>query len=182
MVKAEKGMQVVAMIHEENGYYGVSFADFPGATTVADDLDSAVVKAAEVLAFHVEGLAEDGPLPQVRSLSELRRDPAFREDSKGAVLVLVPYSPPSRAIRLNVTIEESLLERIDRAAQAAGETRSAFLARAAKRLLMGASRGIADDKAPRGPPRQARSGRFAGKGGKQNDRSGRARKRTKQRA
>ena len=106
MVKGENAMQVVAMIHEENGFYGVSFADFPGATTVADDLESAVVKAAEMLAFHVEGLAEDGPLPQVRSLSELQRDPEFREDSKGAVLVLVPYTPPSRAIRLNVTIEE----------------------------------------------------------------------------
>jgi predicted RNase H-like HicB family nuclease len=177
-------MQVVAMIHEENGYYGVSFPDFPGATTVADDLESAVAKAAEMLAFHVEGLAEDGPLPQVRSLSELQRDAEFRADSKDALLVLVPYTPPSRAIRLNVTIEESLLERIDRAAEAAGETRSAFLAYAARQLLMGAvNRDLAGDKASRGRPlRQARSGVFAGKSGKPNHRSGRARKRTKQRA
>ena len=129
-------MQVIAMIHEENGLYGVSFPDFPGATTVADDLETAVAKAAEMLAFHVEGLAEDGPVPQVRSLAELNRDPEFREDSKGAVLALVPYTPPSRAVRLNITIEESLLERIDRAAESVGETRSGFLAEAAKQRMM----------------------------------------------
>jgi predicted RNase H-like HicB family nuclease len=84
------------MIHEEDGFYGVSFPDFPGARTVADDLDSAVVTAAEMLAFHAEELAEDGPLPQFRSLSELQRDPEFRADSNGAVLVLVPYAASGR--------------------------------------------------------------------------------------
>jgi predicted RNase H-like HicB family nuclease len=124
-------MNVVAMVHYENGAYGVSFPDFPGCTTVADDLDGAVAKAAEVLAFHVEGLAEDGPLPRPRSMSELERDPAFREDARGALLVLVPYNPPTRAVRINITVDESLLARIDRAAEAEGETRSGYLAKAA---------------------------------------------------
>ncbi len=128
-------MQVVAMIHEEDGKFGVSFPDFPGCTTVADDLDSAVAKAAEVLAFHVEGLVEDGPLPNPRSLEQLRSDPLFKEDAKGAVLVLIPYAPPSRAIRVNVTVDESLLARIDRAAESTGQTRSGFLAEAAKDRL-----------------------------------------------
>jgi DNA end-binding protein Ku len=129
-------MQVVAMIHYEGDAYGVSFPDFPGCTTVADDLDSAVAKAAEVLAFHAEGLAEDGPLPRPRSLSELKSDPDFCEDAKDAVLVLVPYEPPTRAVRINITLEESLLARIDRSADAASETRSGYLAEAA-RLRMG---------------------------------------------
>jgi DNA end-binding protein Ku len=129
-------MQVVAMIHHEGDAYGVSFPDFPGCTTVADDLDSAVAKAAEVLAFHAEGLAEDGPLPHPRSLSELKSDPDFCEDAKDAVLVLVPYEPPTRAVRINITLEESLLARIDRSADAASETRSGYLAEAA-RLRMG---------------------------------------------
>ena len=93
-------MQVVAMIHHEGRAYGVSFPDFPGCTIVADDLDSALAKAAEVLAFHAEGLAEDGPLPRPRSLSELKGDPEFCEDAKDAVLVLVPYEPPIRSVRI----------------------------------------------------------------------------------
>ncbi len=129
-------MNIVAMVHEEGGAYGVSFPDFPGCTTVARDLDSVIAKAAAVLAFHVEGLAEDGALPTPRSMSELMRDPAFREDAEGALLVLVPYDPPTHAVRINITIEESLLARVDRAAEAAGETRSGYLAEAV-RLRMG---------------------------------------------
>jgi DNA end-binding protein Ku len=129
-------MHVVAMIHHEVGAYGVSFPDFPGCTTVANDLDSAIAKAGEVLAFHAEGLAEDGPLPRPRSLSELESDPDFCKDAKDALLVLVPYEPPTRAVRINITLEESLLARIDRAADAASETRSGYLASAA-RLRMG---------------------------------------------
>jgi predicted RNase H-like HicB family nuclease len=129
-------MQVVALIHEENGRYGVSFPDFPGCTTVADDLDKAVAKAGDVLAFHVEGLAEDGPLPQPRSLGELKADREFQEAAEGAVVALVPYEPPSRSVRINITVEEALLARIDRAAEAVGETRSGYLARAAKARMM----------------------------------------------
>jgi predicted RNase H-like HicB family nuclease len=132
-------MQVVALIHEENGHFGVSFPDFPGCTTVAESADAAVAKAAEVLAFHVEGLAEDGPLPEVHTLSQLTAEPTFRKDSKGAMIALVPYAPPSRAVRLNITLDESLLERIDRAAAAAGETRSGYLAQAALQRLSNAA-------------------------------------------
>ena len=129
-------MQVVALIHEEDGVYGASFRDFPGCTTVARSADEIVTKAAEVLAFHVESMAEDGlDLPRVRSLDEMRCDPAFRADAVGAILALIPYAPPSRAVRVNITIDESLLTRADRAAQAEGETRSGFIAAAVRQRL-----------------------------------------------
>ena len=35
-------MQVVALIDEEDGRFGVAFPDFPGCTTVATSLDEAV--------------------------------------------------------------------------------------------------------------------------------------------
>jgi predicted RNase H-like HicB family nuclease len=130
-------MQVVALIDEDRGQFGVSFPDFPGCTTIGDSLDEAVAKAAEVLAFHVEGLAEDGPLPTPRTLAVLRKDAAFRRDAKDALLALVPYEPPAKAVRLNISLDESLLARVDRAAAAAGETRSGFLAEAARRRLAG---------------------------------------------
>jgi predicted RNase H-like HicB family nuclease len=128
-------MQAVALIDHENDVYGVSFPDFPGCTTTAGDLDAAAARAAEVLAFHVEGLAEDGPIPVPRTLQELQADKSFRADAKGAVILLVPYAPPSKAVRLNITLDESLLTRVDQAAQRAGETRSGYLAAAARRRL-----------------------------------------------
>lgn len=128
--------RVVMLVHEEDGAYGASFPDFPGATTVAGDLDTLYRKAAEVLAFHVGGMAEDGDgIPPPRSLEALRRDPAFRADSEGALVGLIEADLPGRAVRVNVTIEEGLLRRIDQAAQATGESRSGFLAQAAKARL-----------------------------------------------
>ena len=88
-------MQVIALIDEYKGRYGVTFPDFPGCTTTADDLDAAVARAAEVLAFHAEGLAEDGPLPRVRTLAELSKDPEFKDAARSSVAVLVPFAPPS---------------------------------------------------------------------------------------
>jgi hypothetical protein len=51
------------------------------------------------------------------------------------MIALVPYAPPARAARINITLDESLLGRVDRAAEAVGETRSGYLAGAARRRL-----------------------------------------------
>lgn len=128
--------RLVMLIHGEPGNYGASFPDYPGATTGADDLDTLYRKAAEMLAFHVAGLVEDGgPESPVRSLDELRRDPIFRADSADAMIGLVEVDLPGKAVRVNISVEESLLKRIDRAAEAAGESRSGFLTQAAKKRL-----------------------------------------------
>lgn len=148
----ETNMQVVALIHEEAGAFGVSFPDFPGATTVARSADEAVAKAGEVLAFHVEGLAEDGEIPTPRSLSQLRADPQFNEDAEGAVIAFVPYAPPSKVVRVNMTFDEGLLARVDQAASALGETRSGFFAAAVRAWMI-------DERAPTaGFQRQVTSG------------------------
>jgi len=124
---------VVTLIHEENGRYGASFPDFPGATTVAGDLDALYQKAAEALAFHVDGMNDsERELPAPRTLAELREDPDFVAASEGAMVALLQIDLPGKAVRVNVSIEESLLHRIDRAANLAGESRSSFLTRAAK--------------------------------------------------
>lgn len=128
--------RVVALIHEEGGAFGASFPDFPGATTIAGDLDTLYWKAGEMLAFHVGGMAEDSDeIPALRTLDELRKDATFREDAEGAMVALIDVDLPGKAVRVNVSIEEHLLKRIDRAAEAAGESRSGFLAQAAKARL-----------------------------------------------
>lgn len=129
-------MQVVTLVHEENGAFGASFPDFPGCTTVAGNLDAVMAKAVEVLAFHVEGMMDDGEeLPRLRTLSELRGDLEFVQDFEGAIVALTPFNPPTQAVRVNITLDESLLTRIDRVAEQSGETRSGFLAAAAKARL-----------------------------------------------
>ena len=131
--------RVVMLVHEEKGAFGASFPDVPGCTTVARNLDALVAKASDVLAFHIEGLVEDGlPGPTFRSLNDLRIDPAFREAATDAAILLLDYDSPGRTVRVNITLDESMLHRIDRAAEAAGESRSGFLVSAAKRRLVSA--------------------------------------------
>ncbi|MDM9628937.1 type II toxin-antitoxin system HicB family antitoxin [Rhizobium sp. S152] len=121
----------IGLIHKDaESDYGVSFPDFPGAVTAGATLDEAREMAEEALAFHVEGLIEDGEtLPQPSSLETVMANP----ENKDGVAVLVSLkAASSRAVRINVTLPEDVLARIDAVAAAAGLSRSAFLAKAAK--------------------------------------------------
>jgi predicted RNase H-like HicB family nuclease len=124
----------IATIHEENGVLGVSFPDFPGCVTTATDMRSAMERAAQVLVFHVEGMIEDGEAPpEPRTVERLRADePDWME---GAVLALVPVEVPGKAHRINISLDEGLLALIDTAAARSGQTRSGFLASAARERI-----------------------------------------------
>jgi predicted RNase H-like HicB family nuclease len=128
-----------ALIHHEDGVYGISFPDYPGAVSTGVTPEEAIRKGSEVLSFHVAGMDEDGDrFPILRSLEELQADPGFREDAGGAVVALIPFDLPAKAVRINVSIDEHPLDAVDRAASAAGQSRSTFLAEAARKRIMAA--------------------------------------------
>lgn len=125
-----------AVLHEENGAFGVSFPDFPGCITGADSEEDAIRKADEVLSFHVAGMLEDGEgLPARRSVKELLADPGIRESLVDGVLFLARYELPRKSVRINISMEETLVEAIDRAAEHANQSRSGFLADAARQRI-----------------------------------------------
>jgi predicted RNase H-like HicB family nuclease len=129
-------MQAIALIHEENGTYTASFPDFPGCSAIAGDPDAVIVRATEALALHIERTIENGrELPRVRSLALLAADPIFAASSASQMIALVPYGS-TRPVRLTIAVEEGLLARVDRAAEAVGETRSGYLSRAARQRLI----------------------------------------------
>lgn len=120
----------IGIIHEEKGVFGISFPDFPGAVSSGASLDEAAAKGAQMLAFHLEGMAEDGEaMPHLRSLAELRT--AEPDWLVGGVAVAVPVEMPGKSVRINISVDERALERIDRAAKAAGKSRSGYLVEAA---------------------------------------------------
>lgn len=127
-------MRYIALIHKEaDSDYGVSFPDLPGCVTAGSTLDEACAMAAEALALHLEGLTEDGvEIPEPSTFEEIMADRANRDAV--AVLVEAPETP-SRSVRINITLPEDVLGRIDRYAGERGLTRSGFLARAAKKEL-----------------------------------------------
>lgn len=129
-------MQIVALIHKGAASYGVSFPDLPGCIAIGDTQHEAITNAAHAVAFHIEGMVESGEtIPMPRELDVLRNDPEFEVDFNGAVVALVPFNPPSKAVRINITIDQHLLDAIDRAAEKVGSTRSGLLADAARKRI-----------------------------------------------
>jgi len=124
----------VALIRKEpRSDYGVDFPDFPGCVSAGRTLDEAMTMAHEALAGHVAFMVEEGEkLPAPSRLETILRDP----HNKGAVPFLVSApDAASKAVRVNVTIPEAILQAIDARAKAVGETRSGLLARGAMSLL-----------------------------------------------
>ena len=122
----------IALIRKEaDSDFGVEFPDLPGCVTAGSTLDEAAVMAREALALHLEGLVEEGEaVPEASSLDEV----TTLAVSAGAVPILVPAPRlKSRVVRVNITVDETLLAQIDEAA-GPGE-RSAFLAQAARSAL-----------------------------------------------
>jgi predicted RNase H-like HicB family nuclease len=124
----------IALIHKDlDSDYGVSFPDFPGLATAGRTLDEAREMAEEALAFHVEGMIEDGEaLPEASTLDAVMGNPA---DHDGVVTLISLKPAAKRAVRVNVTLPEDVLAEIDRYAENRGLTRSGFLTHAAKRAM-----------------------------------------------
>ena len=124
---------VVALLHGKAGAYGISFPDFQGCVAGGATLDEALRRGREGLTLHIEGMAAvNEPLPRIREVAEIRRDPEFRADFKDAVVGVVDVDLPGRAVRLNISMDEKLVARVDRAAVATGESRSGFISGAVR--------------------------------------------------
>ena len=113
-------MRYIAFIHKDpDSIYGVSFPDVPGCISAGDTIDDAVRNAVEALSGHIRMLEADGdPVPRPRDFDAIMSDPDLAED------------------RVNVSLDLGLLEAIDAAARERGQTRSAFLASAARREIV----------------------------------------------
>ena len=126
--------QYIALIHKDaDSDFGVSFPDLPGCVTAGATLDEARDMAAEALALHLEGLAEDGTaIPEPSSLETIMTEAQNRDGV--AILVAAPQQA-IKAVRINVTLPEDILANVDAFAAANGFSRSGFLAYAAKKAM-----------------------------------------------
>ena len=124
----------IALVHKDaKSDYGVSFPDLPGCITAGKTLDEARRMAVEALAFHLEGLGEDGDaIPEPSSLADIMSD---RQNRDGVAILVDAPRAPEKAVRVNITLPEQLLSSIDKHAEAHGQTRSGFLAEAARRAI-----------------------------------------------
>lgn len=109
--------------------YSVFFPDLPGLASAGDSVQEAARNAEEALHGHLELMIEDGmEIPEPSALDRIEHDPEVREAARILVRAVVPSE---RVLRVNVTLPEDLVQRIDERTN----NRSRFLAEAAEKLL-----------------------------------------------
>jgi predicted RNase H-like HicB family nuclease len=111
----------------------VMFPDFPGCISAARTIEHALREVAEALALHVDGMREDGDkIPKPRTVEAIRESKQDWVDFTDAIVATVSLLPPEgKSLRVQVTMDERLLARID----AVTKNRGAFLSRAALQAL-----------------------------------------------
>lgn len=121
-------MEYIAYLHKDRkSDFGVSFPDFPGCVTAGKTLEEARRMAVEALALHIRGRAEDDEaIPEPSTIDDVADDSAM----KGAVAFLVSVDL-EKTVRVNITARESQIDAIDRRAEEAGMTRSAYMVQSA---------------------------------------------------
>jgi predicted RNase H-like HicB family nuclease len=120
---------------------GVVFPDLPGCVTQGDTPQHAAEMAMEALSLHIESMVEDGDAPPDPSPPDAVPDWIDPSETEVVTHLLVPVEIPGRSVRVNITMDENLLQRADRAASEQGMTRSGLLAEAVRAWLRESRRG-----------------------------------------
>jgi len=117
--------------------YGVQVPDIQGCFSAGDTFEEALENVKEAIAFHLEGLAEDGEnIPLASSIDNY----IDNEDYKGMIWAIVDIDVSrylGKAKKINVTLPSRLIELIDDRLKHDSKfaSRSAFLAQGAEALL-----------------------------------------------
>jgi predicted RNase H-like HicB family nuclease len=116
----------------QDSAYGASFPDLPGCFAGADDLQRLPRAAQQAVEAHFHGETEAVPGPSAPEAWE------GHEDFQGGFWMMVDIDLSkvnTKAVRLNISLPENLVHRIDAVAKAQHLSRSAFLAKAAEREM-----------------------------------------------
>lgn len=117
-----------AIIDRSEHGFGVYFPDLPGCVSAGATAQEAALGAEEALSGHLAVMAEYGdPIPEPSDIAAIVPEDGSAEVAR----ILVRGERAGKAVRVQVTLEEGLLARIDRVAK----NRSGFLAEAARAKL-----------------------------------------------
>lgn len=120
-------------VHKDaDSAYGLTFPDLPGCFSAADELADVPRLAQEAVEVHFEG--EDFEIPAPSAPEQWEGDARFI----GGYWLLLEIDLSkirSQPVRLNVSLPQYLVSRIDSYAKAHHMSRSGFLAKAAERAM-----------------------------------------------
>lgn len=115
---------------DEDSDYGVTVPDLPGCFSAGISIEEAIQNAEEAILTHLEGLMLDSdPIPSPSTIKELQVK--FNSPDGIWVLVSIDINQLSKEIkRINITLPEIILSKVDSFATKEKETRSGLLAKA----------------------------------------------------
>ena len=125
----------IAVVHKDpKSDFGVSFPDFPGCITAGSSIDEAKDMAHDALSLHIKGMIEDDEnIPDPSKLEDIMDDPDY-SDAAAILIVSISEAKP-RSVRVNITVPEDMLRKIDTVAKKRGMSRSSFLVHAAQNAI-----------------------------------------------
>ena len=129
-------MRYPVVIHKDpDSDYGVTIPDLPGCFSAGETFEDALENAQEAILAHIEGLLLDNdPVPSPTLIEKLRNNIPGKDPIWAIVSVdLSTLSESTR--RINITIPERILSKIDSSAKNEGESRSGFLVSAAMEYI-----------------------------------------------
>ena len=121
----------VLLEKDKNSDFGVTVPNLPGCFSAGESVDEAMMNVKEAILTHVEGLLIDNEvIPSPSPIDMIQRQFPGKELIWAFCEVnLADLSDKNH--RVNITIPERLLTKIDSFAQSEGESRSGFLTHAA---------------------------------------------------
>lgn len=111
--------------------YGVTVPDIPGCFSAGVTVDEAVDNAQEAILTHLEGMLMDDELIPIPSRLDVLREKNVIENAIWAICEVNTEKLSEEIKRVNITLPERVLSKVDSYAQKKGETRSGFLMEAA---------------------------------------------------
>ncbi len=122
-----------AVVQNTHEGYQIKFPDFPESSFTTNDLAQVHKNAESYLESHAQELNSKGKiLPLPTSLNDI----LTKTQEQGVMPLPIRLNEGNLgAKRINITLQQSLLERIDQVAHRQGLSRSGFIAVASRKML-----------------------------------------------
>lgn len=121
----------VVLHRDRKSGYAVRVPDLAGCVSVGMTFDDALLSCREAIEQHLERLIDDGQaIPAPSEIEGLQGGAEF----KNGIWALVRIDEATlrvKAVRINITLPERVLDAVDDFAKTSGDTRSGLLAKAA---------------------------------------------------
>lgn len=123
---------VYVHVGDKDHAHGVTIPDLPGCFSAADEWEDLPRMVQEAVELYFEG--EEMEIPEPTALDKLME----REEYQGGAWLMVDIDEENihpKTVRLNISMPESLVRKVDGYAKAHHLSRSAFLAKAAQEAM-----------------------------------------------